>query len=107
MREGGPAPIPQRFDPVPHATQERQVNAQPGEVCEWAMECSLVRKLYHRGSPPDGRHESFGGVLNVEIRHSMPPINTCFIKCKTFGGNHHLHFRNTTPRLSALRNQWC
>src|SRR2546425_4870691 len=21
MREGGPAPIPQRFDPVPHATQ--------------------------------------------------------------------------------------
>src|SRR5262249_52974215 len=41
-------------------------------------------------------HILVGGVLNVEIRHSMPPINTCFIECKAFGGNHHLHFKNTT-----------
>jgi hypothetical protein len=37
-----------------------------------------------------------GGVLNVEICHSMPLISTCFIECKTFGRNHHLHFQNTT-----------
>jgi hypothetical protein len=40
-----------------------------------------------------------GGVLNVEIRHSIPPISACFIVCSTVRRNHHLHFQNTTtPR---------
>ena len=41
-------------------------------------------------------YSELGGVLNVEIRHSMPPINSCFIDSKTFGRNLHLHFQNTT-----------
>ena len=41
-------------------------------------------------------HVPPGSVLNVEIRHSMSPISTCFIEHKTFERNHHLHFQNTT-----------
>jgi len=57
---------------------------------------------------------NIGGVLNVEIRHSMPPINSYFIDGKTFGRNRHLHFQTTTqepasrasasPRRGLLRH---
>jgi hypothetical protein len=56
-----------------------------------------------------------GGVLNVEIRHSIPPISACFIVCSTVRRNHHLHFQNTTqagisrrgPRhTGCLDGQW-
>src|SRR5215831_10455475 len=63
MRAGGPAPMPQRFDPVAYATQERQVNAQPGEGRAWGLEYALVRELSPRGSPPDGRHASCVPIL--------------------------------------------
>src|SRR5712691_3939595 len=49
-------------------------------------------------SPPDR-----GRVLNVEIRHSMLPINACFIVDKTFGRNRHLHFQNTTTEQKDYR----
>src|SRR5215470_10893143 len=66
---------------------QRADNPTPAHIAE---RLSTLLPRFHDGVPING------GVPNVEIRHSMPPISACFIECKAFGRNHHLHFQNTT-----------